>query len=123
MQSFFVSSFFLDADLAAHHQATHHSLVPQRRGPSAYAKRHHVTHGLPMPLAMGGAFVPRTTSRESGGGGEGEGMEFLSTGPPPAVRNAILRALAMNAELKPGKSTDSGVEALQSQWRNTSIGV
>ena len=38
-------------------------------------------------------------------------------GPPPAVRTAILRALAMNAEMRPAHSARDAVEESQQvQW-------
>jgi hypothetical protein len=51
-----------------------------------------------------------------------DGRTAKRMGPPPAVRTAILKALASNAELQPEPYRDAADEARQSQWRTTSVG-
>ena len=88
------------ADNSAGYQTSHHSLIPKKRGPSAYAKRQNMTHLQPVIdglVANGGA-------------------------PLAHIQNAVVRALAMNAELKPGRASDERTEAMQNQWRNASVG-
>lgn len=82
------------------YQSNHHSLIPKKRGPSAYAKKHYLSH---QPL------IPAIEGMADGGA-------------PSHVRTAVIKALAMNAELRPGPAANDQIEAMQSQWRNTSIG-
>jgi hypothetical protein len=89
--------------LTADYQTSHHSLIPKKRGPSAYAKRHTMTHQSLVPVF--------------------DGLMSGEVGAPPAyVQSAMVRALAMNAELRPGKAADDRVEAMQNQWMNASVG-
>lgn len=87
--------------MTAEYQTSHHILIPKKRGPSAYAKRQTMTHQSHMPVIDG---------------------LMTGEGAPAHVQNAMMRALAMNAELRPGKASDDKVEALQNQWRNASVG-
>ena len=84
----------------------HQMLIPRSRGPSAYITRHHASHGI---LSGSGPTMGDTDAAES-------------MGPPPAVRTAILRALAMNAEMMVPPCKDAAEAATQAQWKNTSVG-
>ncbi|GAX76295.1 hypothetical protein CEUSTIGMA_g3740.t1 [Chlamydomonas eustigma] len=102
----------LGAAAASEYMSWHHSLIPRSRGPSAYIKRHHASHGL---LSAGGHSAQQSAPQASD-------MAPERMGPPTAVRQAIIQALAINAEMRPGQAKDASVESMQSQWKTASVG-
>ena len=94
----------------------HHTLIPRSRGPSAFIKRHHASHGM---LDASGR-TKRSSSPVTMEDLDGTTAERM--GPPPAVRAAILKALATNADSQPEPYRDAKDEALQTQWKTTSVG-
>lgn len=87
--------------------SAHHSLKPTVRGSSAYVKRHYASRGM----------LPGQARSELLRNDELPGR------PGPAVRSAILAALAVNAELLPSRiEREPEVEAAQMQWSQTSVG-
>ncbi|GAX81718.1 hypothetical protein CEUSTIGMA_g9146.t1 [Chlamydomonas eustigma] len=90
----------------------HHSLIPRSQRPSAYIKRHQASHHGMLPAGsrpslhqlLNNDGVPKKMSA------------------PLAVRRAIIQALAINAELRPGRAKEEAVESIQSQWKTASVG-
>mmetsp|Transcript_38101 Transcript_38101/g.84887 ORF Transcript_38101/g.84887 Transcript_38101/m.84887 type:complete len:518 (+) Transcript_38101:344-1897(+) len=91
------------ANPSSDYQSHHHSLIPKHRGPSAYVKRHHASHGLPIP----GVAVSST----SGGQGAGSG-----TGASTSARMAAIAALSG------GHKGGQRAGWAESQWSSSSVG-